>query len=395
MAALQKFTWHLLILLPFTTYSWSVPHHYAQLPLSQVGIPARSQSISAISWGVNRLDVFANDGLSGNVSHKWWDGHQWGPSASGLEILGGNVSSVPAAVSWGKERLDIFATDTKGTLYHKYFDGSSWQPSEFEFESLADGFDQSYAFSASTWGPQRLDVFGLSPDKNVLHKYWDGFSWQPDGRSVENLGGQFRSSGISAVSWGSARLDIFALEQQGYVQHKYWDGGQWVGWDFLDGPQFNDIPSATSWGENRLDLVGVGVDGIVYHTAWDGSQWLPWENLGERFAGKVGVTGWSADRLDLVALSETDGGYYYKYWDGKRWNPDVHGWYNKKGHFTSSPAVVSWGPNRLDIYGIDINAQLAHQTWWGDGWYPGPDEWESLGGPIRAFAEQSATAGEL
>ena len=339
------------------------------------------------------MDVYANDGLSDYVSHKWWDGHQWGPSASKLETLGGNLSTAPTAVSWGKDRMDIFAASTKGLLYHKYFDGHSWQPSNADFEKLAIGFDASYSLSACTWGPNRLDVFGIGPGKAVIHKYWDGYNWRPE-RSPENLDGYF-TSGPSAVSWGPNRLDIFAVEASGYVQHKYWDGTQWVGWDYLGGPQFFDTPTATSWGPNRIDLFGVGVDGVVYHKTWDGSQWLEWEDMGQSFAGTVGVTSWSVNRLDVVALSESDGGYYYKNWDGTRWNPDLRGWYPKKGNFSSSPAVVSWGPNRLDIFGIDDKAALAHQTWWGEGWYPGPDQWESLGGPIRALEEPQTIDTEL
>lgn len=339
------------------------------------------------------MDVYANDGFSGNVSHKWWDGQQWGPSSSELELLGGNVSSAPAAVSWGQDRMDIFATSAEGVLYHKYFDGSSWQPSGSDFESLAVGFDPWHSITACAWGPGRLDVFGLGPNKNVLHKYWDGSSWQPVDSSTDNLGGQYSGSGVSAISWGPERLDVFGVDEQGYVQHMYWDGTRWVGWELLGGPQFYDTPTATSWGKNRIDLTGVGVDGVVYHTAWDGSQWLSWEDMGESFTGKVAVTSWSINRLDLVALSQTDFSYYYKYWDGTRWNPDARGWYNKKGIFASSPAVVSWGPNRLDIYGIGLNEELMHQTWWGDGWYPGSDGWESLGGPIRALIKQQA--GEL
>lgn len=298
------------------------------------------------------------------------------------------MATAPVAISWGKERQDIFAVGTNGALYHKFFDGSAWQPAGSDFESLSVDWDPSYTISATTWGFNRLDAFGLGPDKDVVHKYWDGHSWQPNGREPESLDGHF-TSGPSAVSWGPNRFDLFAVGDSGSVQHKYWTGSEWVGWEDLGGPQFFEPPTAISWGPNRFDVFGVSVDGAVYHIAWDGSRWLDWQSLGgDSFIGTVGAISWGPNRLDLVVLSRNDNGYYYKNWDGSRWNPDVQGWYPKQGKFASSPAVSSWGNNRLDIFGVDEEGKLLHQTWWGEGWYPGPNTWESLGGPIQALDEE-------
>lgn len=52
---------------------------------------------------------------------------------------------------------------------------------------------------------------------------------------------------------------------------------------------------------------------------------------------------------------------------------------SKGGDFSSFPAVVSWDANRLDIWGVDSDDQLAHQTWYGSGWYPDYASWEVLG----------------
>ena len=56
-------------------------------------------SLSAISWGFSRMDVFGEDADSGSVSHKYWDGYQWGPSVKELEKLGGTVDGPPTALS--------------------------------------------------------------------------------------------------------------------------------------------------------------------------------------------------------------------------------------------------------------------------------------------------------
>ena len=77
------------------------------------------------------------------------------------------------------------------------------------------------------------------------------------------------------------------------------------------------------------------------------------------------------------------GPQYYKYYDGSQWNPSGQDMTSKGGKFTSLPAVVSWDANRLDIWGVmegeNQSSDLAHQTWYGSGWYPDFAGWEILG----------------
>jgi hypothetical protein len=75
---------------------------------------------TAVSWGVNRMDIFAG-GTDGAVYHKAWDGTQWLPSETDWENLGGVITDAQTAVSWGADRLDIFARGTDGAVYHKFY----------------------------------------------------------------------------------------------------------------------------------------------------------------------------------------------------------------------------------------------------------------------------------
>jgi Repeat of unknown function (DUF346) len=75
---------------------------------------------AAVSWGSNRLDVFAQ-GTDKSLQHWWWDGSSWGS-----ESLGGALVSAPAAVSWGSGRLDVFAQGTDKSLQHWWWDGGGW-----------------------------------------------------------------------------------------------------------------------------------------------------------------------------------------------------------------------------------------------------------------------------
>ncbi|HEX4609483.1 MAG TPA: hypothetical protein VH092_14895, partial [Urbifossiella sp.] len=42
------------------------------------------------------------------------------------ESLDGKVTDPPVAVSWGPNRLDLFARGTDGAVWHKWWDGQNW-----------------------------------------------------------------------------------------------------------------------------------------------------------------------------------------------------------------------------------------------------------------------------
>jgi hypothetical protein len=74
----------------------------------------------------------------------------WTPSQTGWELLGEagggfNPSKQPAAVSWGANRLDVFAVGEDGQMYHKAWDNGSWSPS---WDAL--GYPECGGFEPST-----------------------------------------------------------------------------------------------------------------------------------------------------------------------------------------------------------------------------------------------------
>ena len=359
---------------------------YHEQPVKAYGPADGTISLSAISWGANRNDVYGVTSGNDTISHKWWDGQGWGPSADTLEDLGGASYTAPVAVSWGENRMDVFSVSAIGDLTHKYWDGTAWQPSETDVETLGSGIDSSASsLAATSWGEGRLDVFGIeSRGRVLLHKYFDGSQWNPqdDISNLEDLGGDL-STGVSAVSWGPDRMDIVGASDEQEVQHIYYDGTKWSEWESLPGSNVSITePTIVSWGVNRLDIFGINLnDGALWHTAWDGSQWLAWESLGgSNLLSPVAAKSWGPNRIDILALGE-DNSYYYKFWDGSQWNPTDATLYQKAGNFSSVPALASWGVNRLDIFGVTTDKKLAHQTWYGSGWFP---EWtfEDLGGAL-------------
>ena len=282
------------------------------------------------------------------------------------------------------ERLDVFGLDDHATIKHQYYDGSSWQPDVGQLENLGGACDGKSTFAATSWGINRLDVFCRGPEGDLLHQFYDGYQWQPSSGSLESLGGTL-SSGPSVVSWGAERIDIFAVDDNSRVAHLYWDGYQWSKWEtFSTLVKFRPGSlTATSWGKGRLDVWVGDVDYKLWHLYYvEGSDWV-WEPLSDvtdGILGSVSVTSWSVNRFDIVALG-TSSQYLYKYFNGESWQPSPQGWYSKGQNepFVSNPSIVSWGENRLDIQGVTIKGELMHQAWTGDSWYPGADQWESLG----------------
>jgi sialidase-1 len=51
----------------------------------------------------------------------------------------------------------------------------------------------------------------------------------------ESLGGELDpAGGAAASSWGPDRLDVWALGRDGRTWHRWWDGTRWVEWEQLD-----------------------------------------------------------------------------------------------------------------------------------------------------------------
>jgi hypothetical protein len=170
-------------------------------------------------------------------------------------------------------------------------DGVKWSPSATGWDPLGGVFNS--APCAVSWGPDRLDIFGLGTDNQCYHKSWNGANggsvWAPSVTAWEPLGGTFNTAPV-VKCWGNNRIDIFGLGTDNQCYHKWWDGSNWgpsvSGWEPLGGV-FNSLPTATSWGANRLDIFGLGLDNAMYHKAWDGANWQPsvtgWDNIGGTF----------------------------------------------------------------------------------------------------------------
>jgi hypothetical protein len=76
--------------------------------------------------------------------------------------------------------------------------------------------------------------------------------------------------------------------------------------------------------------------------------------------------------VDVFAVASCNGEIFYNYFGGVGWS----GWEAVGWHMCGAPAVVSWGPTRLDVFMISLEYEVRHRAWAG-GWVT-PD-FESLG----------------
>ncbi|WP_218835637.1 tyrosinase family protein [Streptomyces sp. SA15] len=296
-----------------------------------------------------------------------------------------SFTSPPAAVSWGPDRLDIFALGSRSQMRHRAWHvNGEWFPKD-DWEDLSGEFTSPP--TVVSWGPERLDIFALGLGKDMYHKAWHvNGEWYPSLGTWEPLGGQFTTP-PTAVSWGPDRLDIFALGTRNEMRHRAWHvNGEWFpkdDWEDLSG-EFTSPPTVVSWGPERLDIFALGLGKDMYHKAWHvNGEWYPslgtWEPLGGQFTTPPTAVSWGPDRLDIFALGTRNEMRHRAWHVNGEWFPKDD-WEDLSGEFTSPPTVVSWGPERLDIFALGLGKDMYHKAWHVSGeWYPSLGTWEPLG----------------
>jgi hypothetical protein len=235
----------------------------------------------------------------------------------------------------------------------------------------------------ASWQSGRLDLFTMSPQQTLLHKWYNSGSvwsaWEDLGAPTAGTVTELWSE-PAAVSWGPGRIDVFALDRAFHVRHKWYSGG-WSGWEDLGGSfQWGDV-FATSWGTGRLDVFTHDSTGALMHRRYvSGSGWSAWLQLfpydSACRGGTQGVS-WGTNRIDIFVAC--DGSTVYSmshyWWDGTRWNGPQR---FTDGRLSGGLAVSSRGTGRLDVFGVGTNQYLYHK-WFqsGSGW----SGWSSLGVP--------------
>jgi hypothetical protein len=264
--------------------------------------------IDSVSWGANRVDLFARSG-DNRLIHSYYDGGQWSTWYSPVNTV---IASDPAVASWGHRRLDVFARSTHNQLVHIYFNGSSWF-SETLPGTLTSGPD------AVSWGPGRIDVVARGGSHQLVHwSYEQGRGWAA---RWDHRGGAL-SSDPTVASWGPGRLDIFAADDKDRLVHTYYDNSRWYGWETWSGEgALSSAPDAVSWGTGRIDVVMRNAVGRLGHVYYDNGRRSSTTYGTWRLSGPPSVTSWGPGRLDI--FFPTAGRFVQYYHNATGWQTPV------------------------------------------------------------------------
>ncbi len=180
-------------------------------------------SPSASSWGAGEYDVYAR-GSDNHIYHAYsTDGNTY----TWMD-QGGTTTNDVASCSWGANRLDAFAIGTgNGKLWHQYWNGS-WHPSQTSWQQDIPETNTDYALGACCWGTNRLDLFDNTG--SAIGYAWYDFAttngnpaWVGQWTQTFALPGTVTPvSAPCATSWAPNRIDVFVLGSDGKCYHLYW-----------------------------------------------------------------------------------------------------------------------------------------------------------------------------
>ncbi|WP_107658761.1 hypothetical protein [Nocardia suismassiliense] len=223
--------------------------------------------VPALACIPDRRDLFVNGGFS--LRHRsstrpqsWTRWEDLGP----VFPLPAGIGAGPA-VCRSRWRMDIFALSATGPpfeMLHMYYDDNhgfmGWESLGGEWYDAPDGGFRTPA--ATTWGPDRIDVFAVGRDNEIHHQWtenagvdWSG--WYAIGGVTEH--------GLAACSWGPGRIDLFHRGTDASIYHAWLDADEagWSGWEDMGGVTDHAV-ALGSRGRGRLDLLHIGTDDKIY-----------------------------------------------------------------------------------------------------------------------------------
>jgi hypothetical protein len=339
-------------------------------------------------------------GTDNQMNTKYWDGSVWHPSQSGWQELGGRFVSPPVVALRDQFTFDIVALGTNNEVYHKYWDGSAWHPSQTAWEALGGVLVSSpeIAGEYSASAPFSPMIFGIGTDNQMYYKYWDNNLWKPSQSGWTSLGGLFVSppstAGVETFSPARAMpFNVFALGTANQMLHRYWDGSSWqpADWESLGGTFVNVPAGAGMSSDVQFDIVGLGTDNQLYHKTFlqSTNTWSPetgWEAVNGGFVlvstPAIVESGVPLNRVDVFGLG-TDNQMYNNwkpYFGGKGWN----GWARLGGTFNSAPATAfvslpSANAGSVHVVALGTDNQMYRKYFDGNTWHP-DETWEAIGG---------------
>jgi hypothetical protein len=219
----------------------------------------------------------------------------------------------------------------------------------------------------------------------------DSALWVKHNGTWTSLGG-IMFGDPSAVVWSYGfNVNVFVLGTDDNLYNFAIVNGAFAGWHAMTGPGFNAFsgpPRAFSRNPTAIDVFAVGEEGhlkqMPYTTAtgWTGVIDLG-SMLGTPHHTPVGIASWDGNSLDIFPSSDSTTSH--------RRSPSMGSWpydYDVMDGVaptepSGTPAAVSWGTGRLDLFAVDRHNNLRH-VYYSNGWWANPNN------PIRTDATGDA-----
>jgi LysM repeat protein len=333
------------------------------------------------SWQEGRLDVFVR-GTDDHLYHRvyendGWQGAKWEDLSDGHTI-----EQSPGAVSWGPNRIDLFAVWNK-QVHHRASQDGKWSAWTENLEGATND-----APTAASWKMARVDVLVHTSDHFLSRRYWE------NGWNVwENVGGQSKTlrSAPTAVSTAINRIDCFARGSNDRLLHAWYQDSKQEQWAEIDSLAIKDAPAAVSGpgaDRGRVDVFVRSTDNLLKHRVYYAAQQngqpanpstyivkpkdsmskiakahgMPLESL-KKLNPQVTPPLYVIHANQVIKLSAGSRPSNNSGWEtGKTWD-DISA--NK---IYSAPAAVAWwnaakSLKRIDCFAQGANNTLIH-TWW-------------------------------
>lgn len=197
------------------------------------------------------------------------------------------------------------------------------------------------------------------------------------------------------------RIDVVAATLSGSVIHKYFDGDRWLPeGDAEDlGGEVLGTPQAVAVDMNTYDIFAVGMDRAIWTKRWTSSEWTDWTSLGGETRGTPAVVTSEGGRIDIFVRG-ADAGIYRKYRVGEQWFPNLEQWEKLPGHASMSIRAVStrdklrvfsigWSDNAVHVLASDSRRTFASARWKSLGGYASSDPQVVVRDWVRNLVEVS------
>jgi hypothetical protein len=167
----------------------------------------------------------------------------------------------------------------------------------------------------------------------------------------------------------------------------------WSNWKVEDvGIKVAGAPAVSSWKEGRLDVFVRSLFKRMYHKVYDNETWqdVHWRDLSDDHNIEVSpaAVSWGPNRVDLFAVWDRQ--VRHRAYDNGTWNP----WEHLEGVTDNAPAAASWKVNRVDVL-VQTTDRFTARRFWESGVTNGWTGWENVGGasPMLLSAPAAVATG--